>query len=162
MSHSKKNAGKELPPTLRNFLTVTEADGAPRTGHVEPSALLGRLKAFLPQMAAANEELEGATPEGSAVRVERVAGEEDGNEKDAEEDTDMAVKMDLYVDESMGKLVGTTFEAEDDSDDDCEEAVEQGNTATDRPLIQVLSDGNTNREDLQDQNEDVTSRRDVD
>lgn len=160
MSHSKTLTGQELPPSLRNFLTVTEADGAPRTGHVEQSALLGRVQAFLPQMAAANKALKNDAPLESAVQVEKVAGEEKETDKDADAYT---VKMDLFVDESLGKLVGSaTFEAEDNSDEDESESTEQPDTTTERPLIQVLPEEGGNREAVEDRTENPNSLADAD
>lgn len=159
MASSKTQTGQELPPSLRNFLTVTEADGAPRTGLVEPSPLLSRIQAFLPQMAAANDALDSAASEESAVQVEKVVGEEKETDKDADADT---VKMDLYVNESFGELVGgATFEAEDDSDGDYNESTEQPDTGTGRPLIEVVPKEDGNRQAVEDLTENPNSRIDA-
>lgn len=138
MSQNDKAKGTTLPSSLRNFLTVTEADGAPRTGLVEPSPLLSRIKEFLPHMAAANEALEHAAPEQSAVEVEKVVGQAAG--ESSEQKSGPAVDMDLYVDESMGKLVGTTFEAEEDSEEDAESSFDDQKSAPAPPLIEVITE----------------------
>lgn len=136
MSQEKKAVGPTLPSSLRNFLTVTEADGAPRRGVVKPSPLLNRMKEFLPQMAAANEALQHAGPGQSAVQMEKIEGKHPSQGDQATE-LGSVVDMDLYVDEGLGKLVGTTFEVEDDGEAE-EESDGDPKSESTPPLIEVI------------------------
>lgn len=133
-----------VPPSLRNFLTVTEPDGSARTKKVTPSPLLSRLEAFLPEIARANSELVERPAGAPGVVVEKVASHERSSKLEkqgdmqpanascegdsAEEEEDLSVRMDLYVDNTLGKLV-PVVENSDDEDDDASQG-----------LIQELSD----------------------
>jgi len=128
-----REPAREVPASLRQFLTVTEADGSARTNEVEPSPLLARLEAFLPKIAEANKQLEQHEAEGSGISLEKIdnADEETGrisgalgklakgtvdedHEDEESEDEELSVHMDLYVDSSLGKLVADEDDAEAD------------------------------------------------
>lgn len=141
MPGNGRRLGGELPPSMQKFLTVTEPDGTARTTQVQPSPLLGKIQAFLPQMAAANENLKQAEKCESAVELEKVSSEATKPGRNVNVEDDISVNMDLYVDESCGKLVGGT---EDNSNQDgSANVLRKQNDAKGKlppPLIQVLGD----------------------
>lgn len=131
----------DLPPSLRSFLTVTNSDGTPRTAHVEPSSLLSRIEAFLPQLKAANETLTPQQSSQSVVQLKKVAAspenEDKGDEVVADRDEgDMRINMDLYVDNSLGTLVPNDGDADGEQDPKGDDTARQQRK---RPLIEVLS-----------------------
>lgn len=85
------NKSRELPASVRQFLTVTKPDKL--TSKVEPSPLLSRIEAFLPEFEAANKTL---VPGQSAVTIGKDEPAKSGD-----------VQMDIYVDDTMGELVPT-------------------------------------------------------
>lgn len=138
MPGSSKGSGEDLPPSLRKFLTVTEPDGTTRTGRVEPSPLLSKMQAFLPQMAAANESLTGLKQGGSAVELEKVDGAKDSTTRVSTED--LSVNMDLYVDESLGELVGAVEGGETTGDSKSVSKRKDDKRKQRPPFIEVLGD----------------------
>lgn len=68
------NGPARLPPSLQKLLTVTNADGTPRTTREAkpPTELLARLEAFLPQMAQANARLPHEAPQAQPDVIENL------------------------------------------------------------------------------------------
>lgn len=142
MSGDGPDSRSKLSHGLRKFLTVTEPDGAPKTGRVEPSGLLGRLENFLPQLKAANEALQPEDHGQQAVQIEKVKTSKPLESEEIEETERQQVKMDLYVDESLGELVGTSDEK---NQKDAKHKTLSGQLGK-RPLIQVLSESELPKE----------------
>lgn len=143
MKGDETSNSRTLPLNLRKFLTVTEPDGAPRSGRVERSALLNRLEVFLPRLKSANDALAGDAVRESIVHVEKVApSSKDGlRPKGAGEEGALRVDMDLYVNESLGELVG--------GDNEELKGVERDGLPFEkkkkRPLVQIISENESEK-----------------
>lgn len=102
---------KPIPDSLEKLLNVvprTEG-GKGVTSAVEPSKLLGKLNAFLPQLKAANSQI--GAHQLNSIPAPKLVSKSSGDAKDGdadgydEMDEGMTVNMDVYVDESQGELV---------------------------------------------------------
>lgn len=122
-----------IPDSLEKLLNVVpRAGNTGATSAVEPSKLLDKLDAFLPQLKAANSQLDNGSdadklnsipapklvPKSTDVDADRDADEEE------EMDEELTVNMDVYVDESQGELVANSTNKPKDA----------------KPLIEVVED----------------------
>lgn len=119
------NDASDVPPSLlvdssKKGPTEKGAPTKPSFAPPPPSALLCRLRSFLPQMAAANDNLETQMREGNAedFDVENVG--EDDDERRIEMDVGVGV-LDLKTDEAAEMVAGKAGVAVVDQDDDTEE-----------------------------------------